>query len=208
MPDATAITYQRTPERLPLIARDSRRIAGRTALTLSCFALGWFAWGQAEASGALSAALAVGSVASLLVAVLGAIATFARAPAAGAMRDTAPPPRYGRVIAIEFALIGTGVLMLGAMHASAYIPVWVCALVGLHFFPLASAVGAPALRWLGAAVSAVAGAALLVGLLSETAPSSVTGAGAGLALLAFATLVLAGPTSSIRRHAGSRPPAP
>jgi membrane protein implicated in regulation of membrane protease activity len=54
----------------------------------------------------------------------------------------------------------------------------------------------------------VAGAALLVGLLSEMAPSSVTGAGAGLALLAFAALVLAGPEWSRRRHAGSRPPAP
>jgi hypothetical protein len=208
MPDATAISHQRMPERPPLIASHSRRIAGRTAATLSCFALGWFAWGQAEASGTLSAFLAVGSVAALVVAVLGVIATFARAPAAGALRDTAAPPRYGRLIAIEFAFIGLGVLALGAMDASTYIPVWVCAVVGLHFFPLASAVGAPALRWLGAAVSAVAGAALLVGLLSEMAPSSVTGAGAGLALLAFATLALAGPAWSMSRHAGSRPPAP
>lgn len=200
--------HQRTPERPPLIANHSRRIAGRTALTLSCFALAWFAWGQAEASGDFSAALAVGSVAALVVALLGVIAMFARAPAAGALRDTTAPPRYGRLIAIEFALIGLGVLALGATDASTYIPVWVCAVVGWHFFPLASAVGAPALRWLGAAVSAVAGAALLAGLLSEMAPSSVTGAGAGLALLAFATLVLAGPTWSMRRDAGSRPPAP
>jgi len=177
-------------------------------LTLGCFAMAWFAWGQAEASGALSAALAIGSAAALVVSALGAIATFGRAPAAGDRHDAAARPRYRRLIAIEFALIGLGAWALGATDVAAYIPVWVCAVVGLHFFPLASIVGAPALRWLGAAVSAVAGAALLVGLLSDTAPSSVAGAGAGLALLAFAMLVLTGPTWTMRRHAGSRPPAP
>jgi hypothetical protein len=79
--------------------------------------------------------------------------------------------------------------VLGASGAPAYIPVWICAVVGLHFFALALLFQAPALRWLGAAVSTVAVAALLAGQLTDVTPGSVTGPGAGLALLAYATFV-------------------
>ena len=48
---------------------------------------------------------------------------------------------------------------------------WVCAVVGLHFFPLAPVLGDPALRWLGTAVTAVAVAALLAGLFTGAPPS-------------------------------------
>ena len=90
--------------------------------------------------------------------------------------------------------------MLGATGLSQWIPVWVCFGVGVHFFPLASTLQNPTLRPLGVLLIAVAAAALVTGLASAVAPSTVTGAGAGLCLLAFgfATL-LAG------RHAPSPP---
>jgi len=78
--------------------------------------------------------------------------------------------------------------------------VWICFGVGVHFFPLATTLQNPTLRPLGVLLIAVAAAALVAGLTSAVAPSTVTGVGAGLCLLAFglATL-LAG------RHARSDP---
>jgi hypothetical protein len=72
-----------------------------------------------------------------------------------------------------------------------WIPAWICAGVGVHFFPLASTLANRSLRLLGVLLIAVAAAALATGLASGTAPSTVTGAGAGLCLLAFglATLI-------------------
>ena len=63
---------------------------------------------------------------------------------------------------------------------------------GAHFFPLASTLDNPSLRLLGGLLVVVAAAALTAGLASATAPSTVTGAGAGLCLLAFglATLLI------------------
>jgi hypothetical protein len=78
-------------------------------------------------------------------------------------------------------------------QAAPPIPVWICAGVGVHFFPLASTLANRSLRLLGVLLIAVAAAALATGLASATAPSTVTGAGAGLCLLAFglATLITA-----------------
>ena len=177
---------------LPAVEARSRRDSGLTALILGFFAMAWFGWGQAGASGALSAALAVGSAASLVVALLGALRAFRRPRTEGALHDPAAGRRYGILVGIEFALSGLGAGVLGATGRAASIPVWVCAVVGLHFFPLAAVLGDPALRWLGAALTAVAVAALLAGLFTGVPPSSVTGAGAGVALLAYATLALPG----------------
>jgi hypothetical protein len=62
--------------------------------------------------------------------------------------------------------------------------------VGVHFFPLASTLANRSLRLLGVLLIAVAAAALATGLASGTAPSTVTGAGAGLCLLAFGLATL------------------
>ena len=60
-----------------------------------------------------------------------------------------------------------------------WIAVWICFGVGVHFFPLASTLDNRSLRLLGA-------------------PSTVTGAGAGLCLLAFgvATCLIGGRASA------------
>jgi hypothetical protein len=73
--------------------------------------------------------------------------------------------------------------------------VWICFGVGVHFFPLAGVLGNATLRPLGALLVAVSAAALIAGLTTAVAPSTVTGLGAGLCLLVFgiATLAHRGP---------------
>ena len=60
----------------------------------------------------------------------------------------------------------------------------------MHFFPLVSTLDNRSLRLLGGLLLAVAAAALTAGLVSATEPSTVTGAGAGLCLLAFGLATL------------------
>lgn len=136
--------------------------------------------------------MTVGSAAALVVAVLGALRVIRSPRDAGARRDPAVDRRYGIVVGIEFALAGLGAVALAAIGVPAYIPVWICAVVGVHFFALAPVLQAPALRWLGAVVTTVAIGALFLGVLTSVTPSSVTGSGAGLALLAYAILALVG----------------
>jgi hypothetical protein len=68
----------------------------------------------------------------------------------------------------------------------------VCAVVGVHFFPLASLLGDRLLVALGASVTTVAVVALVAGLATGVAPSTVTGIGAGVLLTVFALAALAG----------------
>lgn len=169
---------------------NTQRDSGLTALILGVFAIAWFGWGQAQASGALTVLLTAGSSAAAVVAALGALRAFRRPRAESALRDRAVGRRYGIVVGVEFASAGLGAGVLSALGAPDYIPVWVCAVVGLHFFALAVVLDAPGLRGLGGSVTAVAAIALIAGVLTNVAPSGVTGSGAGLALLAYACVTL------------------
>ena len=95
--------------------------------------------------------------------------------------------------------------MLGATGQQQWIPVWICAGVGVHFFPLASTLANRSLRLLGVLLMAVAAAALATGLASGTAPSTVTGAGAGSCLLAFGLATLLTGGRAIRSGVLNRP---
>ena len=118
------------------------------------------------------------------------------------MSDPAVRRRYSIIVGLEFGLLGAGAALLGLTGQDQWVPVWICFGVGAHFFPLASALDNPSLRPLGLLLAAVAIAALITGLASTVAPSTITGLGAGLCLLAFglATLFTGG-----AGHSGSRP---
>lgn len=62
----------------------------------------------------------------------------------------------------------------------------------MHFFALARLLEDPLLVPLGASVTAVALVALVAGLATGVAPSTVTGVGAGTLLTGFALVALAG----------------
>lgn len=88
-------------------------------------------------------------------------------------------------------MAGLGALLLVLAGWSALVPVLVGAVVGAHFVPLAPVLRDPWLRPLGAAVCAVAVAALIVELASSVSAGLVVGAGTGLLLLGYAVLALA-----------------
>lgn len=169
----------------------SVRDRGMTALIEAFFAFVWFGWGQADASLGLSVALAVGSALAIVVAILGALRAFRSSAASSILHGGSAWRRYGIVVGTEFLIAGAGAGVLEVSGLRTFVPVWVCAVVGVHFFALAPVLQDPLLVPLGALICAVAGVALVVGLWTDLAPSTVTGVGAGSLLLVFATLALA-----------------
>ena len=169
----------------------SRRDAGITALVLGFFASAWFGWGQATPSAGLGTWLTVGSLLSLAVAAAGAVVGFRSAASTAALHDRAAGRRYGVIVGIEFGLAGLGAAILGIIGQADYIPVWVCAVVGVHLVPLAPLLRDRRLVALGVLVTMVALVALVAGLTQTATPSTVTGVGAGLLLLGFAIAELA-----------------
>lgn len=183
-----------------LVERTSRlfpagRSRGVTVAVDGFFAFVWFGWGQAAAPAGLVIPLAVGTALGVLLAVIGVVVAKRFGGPVPAMTDPAVRRRYSIIVGLEFGLLGAGAAVLGVTGHSQWIPVWICFGVGVHFFPLASTLQNPTLRPLGVLLVAVAAVALVVGLASAVAPSTVTGLGAGLCLLAFglATLLIDGP---------------
>lgn len=169
----------------------SRRDAGLTALFLGFFAGAWFGWAQAEPQPSLAPWLNGFGFLSLLVAITGAVIGF-RAPAVtSALRAPGAGRRYGIIVGIEFALAGLGAAGLGLAGYPDAIPVWICAVVGAHFIPLAPVLRDPWLVPLGLALLVVAAAGLVVALTTTTPASFVVGVGTGLLLLGYAITALA-----------------
>ena len=161
------------------------RSRGVTVAVDGFFAFVWFGWGQADAPSWLVVPLAVGTGLGVVLAVVGVVATKRSAGRLPAMSDPAVRRRYGILVGLEFGLLGAGAAVLGVTGLYQWVPVWICFGVGVHFFPLAEVLENPSLRPLGVLLVAVALAALVTGLASAVAPSTVTGLGAGLCLLAF-----------------------
>lgn len=172
-----------------------RPILARAAVVLGLFAVLWFSWGPADPPAWLAAATTAGAVLALVAAAAGLVAGRRLRDRPTAMRQELVQRRYVRVVAVEFALLaGVGVL-LAATAGAGWAAVWVCAVVGLHFFPLARVLPGLRLTALGAGVTAVAAAALVVGLATDVPPTAVTGPGTGLLLL----LAAAGSLAALRR---------
>jgi hypothetical protein len=136
----------------------------------------------------------VGTGLAALLTVAGVVAAKRSAGRLPAVSDPVVRRRYSVIVGLEYGLIGAGAALLGVTGQYQWIAVWVCFGVGAHFFPLASALENPSLRPLGVLLMVVAAAALIAGLASAVAPSTITGLGAGLCLLAFglATLLIGG----------------
>jgi hypothetical protein len=150
-------------------------------------------------------ALAVGDGLAVLLTVAGVVLTSRSAGRLRVMADPAVRRRYGIIVGLEFGLLGAGAAELGTTGQDRWIPAWICAGVGVHFFPLASTLANRSLRLLGVLLVGVAPAALATGLASATAPATVTGARAGLCLLAFGLATLL--ARSVSRPAGGVRPA-
>ena len=196
MPAAEQLTDTRSIARKNLFPAERER--GIYAVVEGGFAAGWFGWGQAAAPPWLVVPLAVGSILSVLVAVAGIVVTARSRARRTAVSDRTVRRRFRIIVLVEFALAGIGAAVLAAAGRATWIPAWVCLVVGVHFFPLSRALGNRSLARAGALLTGIAAAALVVGMATRVAPSTVTGAGAGLCFLAagLATLVVG------ERHAG------
>jgi hypothetical protein len=166
------------------------RSRGVTVAVEGFFAFVWFGWGQAAAPSWLVIPLGVGTGLGALLAVAGIALARRSAGRLPVMSDPLVRRRYGIIVGLEFGLLGAGAAVLGATGEYRWVPVWICLGVGVHFFPLAATLENPSLRPLGALLIAVSAAALIAGLVSSVAPSTVTGPGAGLSLLAFGLATL------------------
>jgi hypothetical protein len=181
--DKVEVSVQNTP-------KPSRRDRGLTTLIEGFFAAAWFGWGHAAPSG-LETWFTIGSIAALLLATTGAVVAFRSSGSTAALRDRDAARRYGITVGVEFTLAGIGAGVLAGAGYPRFIPVLVCAIVGLHFFPLFPVLGDRMLRPLGALMCVVAVTALVTALTTGIAASTVTGVGAGSVLLVFSSLALA-----------------
>lgn len=163
------------------------------------FAFVWFGWGQASPPAYLVVPLALGAAASLVPTAVGVATTFRSSGSLPAASDPVVRRRYGIIFGVEVAAIAAGAVVLSAAGLSWWLPAWICAVVGVHFFPMAAVLDNPSLRPLGLMLTAVATAALIAGLATPTAPSTITGLGAGATLLVFAVATGIGSSSRRRR---------
>ncbi|MEV4483547.1 hypothetical protein [Micromonospora coxensis] len=167
----------------------SRRQAGLTALILGVFATIWFSVPAAEEP--LRTLLVVASGAALLTALAGAAVVLRAGRAAAALpQDRRADRRYAIIVAAEFAAAALGAALLSAAGQGEYVPVLICAVVGVHFVPLAPVLRDRLLVPLAAAMCLVALAGLVVALASSTPAALVVGTGAGLVLWGYALLAL------------------
>lgn len=163
-----------------------RDLAANAAI-LGFAAAAWFAWAQQGPPAGWPGFLTAGSVLGLLAAVVGAAAVrLSRGPGGGppsAMMDPANRRRYNVTVGAEVIACLLGALALGRAGAAAYVPAWILLVVGVHFLPLARVFRIHSLVPLAVVCVLVAVAAVLLGRAGGVLPSTVAGAGAGLAML-------------------------
>lgn len=180
----------------------SGRARGVAATIFGVFAVLWLRWGTVAAPELLQQLLRSGQVLAVVLALFGVVLTV-RSPARSTpMTDSAVVRRYGIVVGVEFALLGVGNVILTQTGVEQWIPVWICAGVGVHFLPLARVFREWSLAVLAALISTVAVVAGVMSLVSSVASSTVVGAGAGLCLLLASAVVLI----AKRQFTGLMPP--
>jgi len=126
----------------------TRRDRGVTVAVEGFFAFVWFGWGQAAPPSWLVAPLAAGGGLAVLLTVAGVVLTTRSAGRLRVMADPVVRRRYSITVGLEFGLLGAGAAVLGTTGQDRWIPVWICAGVGVHFFPLASTLANRSLRLL------------------------------------------------------------
>jgi hypothetical protein len=161
-----------------------------TALILGIAAMMWFGWGQAQPPAGWSVPLRVGTFVAIVVAgFAGSIVPRFRGGAT-AMAERRVRRSYGITVGIEVAACGLGAAGLGIAGHSPYIAPWILLVVGVHFVPLGRLFGESQLLWAALALLAVAVAATVTGVVSDVAPSAVTGGFGGLVCAACAAACL------------------
>ncbi|GAA3383192.1 hypothetical protein GCM10020369_08130 [Cryptosporangium minutisporangium] len=157
-----------------------------TALILGFFASAWFAWAQEKPPETWKKPLMIAGALSLVVAAIGAFSAWRHWNDGSALSEPGAMRRYGIIAGVEFGIAAVGSIVLVLSRHRPLIPAWICLVVGVHFWPMASVLKNPSLLILGAILCVVAVAAVLLARRSSLLPSAYAGVGAGTALLGFA----------------------
>lgn len=161
-----------------------------TAAVAGFAGVAWCGWAQVSADSWLSTLLTIGAVVGFVLAVLGFVRA-ANEPRSGTpLRTRRVRNRYLAVLTVEVVVGVAGLLGLALAGVLEWSPVWLCAVFGVHLGALARAVGSHLLIPAGAVLMMVALLSLVLSLTGLTAPATVAGAGAGLALLVTAVVAL------------------
>ena len=168
------------------------RDAAMTALILGFLASCWFGWAQEQPPAAWRSPLIAGMVLSLAVSATGAVFAWRYWSGDSALSEPGAMRKYGIILGVEFGVAAAGVAAIVLRGRSEYVAPWICLVVGVHFFPMAPVLKSPPLFVLGAALIGVAAAAVLICRGRHLALSAATGAGAGMALLGYASLSILG----------------
>jgi hypothetical protein len=126
------------------------RDSAMSALILGFFASTWLGWAQERPPAGWRGPLIVGSIVSILVAVAGGVLAWRNWFGPSALDEPGAMTRFGIIVGIEFGLAALGAAVLAVRGRSAYTAVWICLVVGVHFWPLAPLLADPSLLVLGA----------------------------------------------------------
>ncbi|MFE5795265.1 hypothetical protein ACFQ8C_22210 [Streptomyces sp. NPDC056503] len=169
----------------------TRTLRRRGVVVLSVFGL---VWALAGGSGLPAPGLPVAGALGVLL-TAGALAAGFRGTAREVTRPVRLPERWNRgvgvVNAVEVAAIVGVIAASNAAGRQEWIPVGICLVVGLHFFPLARLYDQRQYGWLAAALTGLGalGAALVAAGLTAEAVRASVGLPAALALWGTALLV-------------------
>jgi hypothetical protein len=94
------------------------------------------------------------------------------------------------ILSLQWIAIAVAVVALGATHHPHPIPAAVCAIVGLHFFPLARLFGTPAYHLTATALCVVAAATFVLAPHTPALWTALPGIGAATVLYATCAVVL------------------
>ena len=165
------------------------RDAAATAAIFGFFAASWFGWAQENPPTTWRKLLIVGTILSLLVAVVGGVLTWQHW-STGTVFNPQSGRAFGLIAGIEFAAAGIGAGVLTALGKANLIAPWVALVVGVHLLPLAPLLQYPLLYGVAALVSMVALVAVPLARAQAVTVSALTGFATGVVLLAAALFSL------------------
>ena len=161
-----------------------------TALILGFFASTWFGWAQERPPRRWRPVLIFGSVASLTIAAIGGVGAWRNWSGDSALSDPDAMRTYLVILGVEFGVAGLGALVVVKRGLADYLAPWICFVVGVQFLPMAPVLENPGLFPFGTLLTVVAIATVPISRRSGLALSAVSGLGAGVSLLAFASIAV------------------
>jgi len=166
------------------------RDAAMTALIFGFFASAWFGWAQERPPVAWKKWLGIAGGASLVLAAAGGFLAWRHWSDGSALGEPGAMRRYGIILGIEVAVAAVGAVVLTVRDHRELIAPWVCFVVGAHFVPLAGPLESPILYPLAVVMVLVAVGTVPYARRRGLTPSAVTGVGAGVSLVACASVSL------------------